>query len=49
MGKTNETVLGLRIFRSFHAKYYEDDILHGPTAYPESYFPELVENGFNAV
>ena len=41
--------LNLRIFRSFRAKYYEDDILHGPGAYPESYFAELAENGFNAV
>ncbi|MHB0939803.1 MAG: hypothetical protein ACYC6A_25695 [Armatimonadota bacterium] len=39
----------LRIFRSFHAKYYEDDILTGPDAYPEEYFATLVEHGFNAV
>jgi len=39
----------LRIFRSFHAKYYADDILTGPDAYPEAYFDELVEHGFNAV
>lgn len=39
----------LRIFRSFRANYYEDDILRGPEAYPESYFAELTANGFNAV
>lgn len=43
------TTLPLRIFRSFHAKYYEDDILKGPTAYPEAYFAQLVEHGLNAV
>lgn len=43
------TCLPLRIFRSFHAKYYEDDVLHGPDAYPEEYFAQLVEHGFNAV
>ena len=42
-------MLPLRIFRSFHAKYYADDILTGPEAYPEEYFAELVEHGFNAV
>lgn len=41
--------LPLRIFRSFQAKYYEDDILCGPAAYPEEYFATLVEHGFNAV
>lgn len=41
--------LPLRIFRSFHAKYYEDDILKGPIAYPDDYFAQLVEHGFNAV
>ena len=39
----------LRIFRSYRAKYYEDDILQGPTAYPQEYFEELAKNGFNAV
>ena len=39
----------LRIFRSFHAKYYADDILTGQDAYPEDYFATLVEHGFNAV
>ena len=39
----------LRIFRSFRAKYYEDDILYGPTAYPQDYFVSLAEHGFNAV
>ena len=43
------SALPLRIFRSFHAKYYEDDILTGPAAYPNEYFDELVANGFNAV
>ncbi|MHB9133193.1 MAG: hypothetical protein ACYDBB_19155 [Armatimonadota bacterium] len=43
------STLPLRIFRSYQAKYYEDDILHGPAAYPEAYFAELAENGFNAV
>jgi hypothetical protein len=43
------TTLNLRIFRSFRAKYYENDILNGPAAYPEEYFAQLVENGFNAV
>jgi len=42
-------MLDLRIFRSFHAKYYEDDILQGPTAYPEEYFAQVAEHGFNAV
>ncbi len=41
--------LDLRIFRSFHAKYYEDDILKGPEAYPDAYFAQLVAHGFNAV
>lgn len=42
-------MLPLRIFRSPAAKYYEDDILHGPAAYPDAYFAELAEHGFNAV
>lgn len=42
-------MLDLRIFRSFHARYYEDDILYGPKAYPDAYFAQLVEHGFNAV
>ncbi len=42
-------MIPLRIFRSFNANYYEDDILHGPAAYPEEYFARLRENGFNAV
>ncbi len=41
--------LDLRIFRSFRAKYYEDDILAGPQAYPADYFEQLAEHGFNAV
>ena len=43
------STLPLRIFRSFRARYYEDDILCGPQAYPEDYFATLVEHGFNAV
>src|SRR5512138_1848124 len=39
----------LRIFRSFRAHYYDDDVLKGPAAYPEEYFGELIRNGFNAV
>ena len=42
-------MLDLRIFRSFHAKYYEDDILHGPTGVSGCVFRQLVEHGFNAV
>jgi len=42
-------MLSLRIFRSPQAKYYEDDILTGPEAYPEEYFAQVVQNGFNAV
>ena len=42
-------MIPLRIFRSFHARYYDDDILYGPDAYPEEYFAALVEHGFNAV
>ncbi len=41
--------MDLRIFRSFKAKYYEDDILAGPGAYPEEYFAKLADHGFNAV
>ncbi len=41
--------MNLRIFRSFRAKYYEDDVLSGPEAYPDAYFAELAQNGFNAV
>ena len=43
------TPLQLRIFRSFKANYYEDDILMGPAAYPPEYFDELATAGFNAV
>jgi len=42
-------MLNLRIFRSPAAKYYQDDVLHGPAAYPDVYFERLVEHGFNAV
>lgn len=43
------TTLPLRIFRSFRAKYYEDDVLTAPAAYPESYFDQLTAHGFNAI
>lgn len=42
-------MIPLRIFRSFTARYYDDDILYGPTAYPDEYFAKLVTQGFNAV
>lgn len=42
-------MLPLRIFRSFRANYYGDDVLTGPDAYPEEYFAECAEHGFNAV
>lgn len=38
-----------RIFRSFQANYYEDDVLTGPDAYPDEYFAALVDHGFDAV
>lgn len=42
-------MLNLRIFRSFIANYYGDDILSGPKAYPEEYFARVAGQGFNAV
>ncbi len=44
-----DNVIKLRIFRSFNADYYKDDILHGPEAYPDAYFAELKAHGFNGV
>jgi hypothetical protein len=41
--------LPLRIFRSYRANFYQDDILCGLTNYPEDYFAELTANGFNAI
>ncbi len=43
------STFSLRIFRSPRANYYGDDILTGPEAYPEAYFAQLAQNGFNAV
>lgn len=43
------STFSLRIFRSPVANYYADDILTGPQAYPEEYFAQLVQHGFNAV
>ena len=42
-------MLSLRSSVCREAKYYSDDILTGPEAYPEAYFARLVQNGFNAV
>ncbi len=38
-----------RIFRSMQARYYDDDILSGPAAYPAAYFEQAREHGFTAV
>lgn len=39
----------LRIFRSYRANFYTNDILCGPENYTDAYFDELLANGFNAV
>jgi hypothetical protein len=38
-----------RIFRSARARYYDDDILSGPAAYPDAYFAQAREHGFTDV
>lgn len=39
----------LRIFRSFKANFYANDILCAPANYSDAYFDALTANGFNAV
>ncbi len=41
--------ISLRIFRSFKANFYRNDILCAPENYSDAYFDALTANGFNAV
>jgi len=48
-GNIMDEQMRLRIFRSFRASYYQDDVLGSLEAHPAEYFDELAANGFNAV